>query len=68
MKVLITGGLGFVGTQLSIRLVEKRHQVTVVDHSPQPRTYTPQEVRYVSARILEKVRKALGLVKKESGD
>jgi len=49
MKVLITGGLGFVGTQLSIRLVEKGHQVTVVDHSPQPRTYTPQEVRYVSA-------------------
>ena len=49
MKVLITGGLGFVGTQLSIRLVEKGHQVTVVDHSPQPRTYTPQEVRYVFA-------------------
>jgi len=49
MKVLITGGLGFVGTQLSIRLVEKRHQVTVVDHSPQPRAYTPQEVRYVFA-------------------
>jgi len=49
MRLLITGGLGFVGTQLSIRLVEKGHQVTVVDHSPQPRTYTPQEVRYVSA-------------------
>ncbi len=49
MKVLITGGLGFVGTQLSIRLLEKGHQVTVVDHSPKPRPYTPREVRYVPA-------------------
>jgi len=49
MKVLITGGLGFVGTQLSIRLLKGGHQVTVVDHSPQPRPYTPQEVRYVPA-------------------
>jgi uncharacterized protein (TIGR01777 family) len=48
MKVLITGGLGFVGTQLSIRLLEKGHQVTVVDHSPEPRDYTPEEAIYVS--------------------
>jgi uncharacterized protein (TIGR01777 family) len=48
MKVLITGGLGFVGTQLSIRLLEKGHQVTVVDHSPEPKEYTPDEVKYVS--------------------
>ena len=49
MKVLITGGLGFVGTQLSIRLLKGGHQVTVVDHAPQPRPYTPSEVRYVAA-------------------
>ena len=49
MKVLITGGLGFVGTQLSLRLIKGGHQVTVVDHSPQPRPYTPQEVTYVAA-------------------
>jgi hypothetical protein len=49
MKVLITGGLGFIGTQLSIGLLEKGHQVTIVDHSPEPRPYTPQKVRYVSA-------------------
>jgi len=49
MKVLITGGLGFVGTQLSIRLLKGGNQVTVVDHSPQPRPYTPQEVTYVPA-------------------
>ncbi|MCJ7545502.1 MAG: TIGR01777 family oxidoreductase [Deltaproteobacteria bacterium] len=49
MKVLITGGLGFVGTQLSIRLLKGEHQVTVVDHSPGPRPYTPNKVHYVSA-------------------
>lgn len=49
MKVLITGGLGFVGTQLSMRLLKAGNQVIVVDHSPQPRPYTPSEVHYVAA-------------------
>jgi uncharacterized protein (TIGR01777 family) len=49
MKVLITGGLGFVGTQLSIRLLERGHQITVVDRSPEPHEHTPGDVRYVSA-------------------
>lgn len=49
MKILITGGLGFVGTQLSMRLLEKGHGVTVVDHAPQPRPYTPDAVTYVAA-------------------
>ena len=49
MKVLITGGLGFVGTRLSIRLLKGGHQVTVVDHSPEPRPYTPSKVHYVAA-------------------
>lgn len=48
MKVLITGGLGFVGTQLSVRLLERGHQVTVADRSPEPHAHTPQEVSYVS--------------------
>ena len=49
MKVVITGGLGFIGTQLSTRLLERGHQVTVVDHSRKPKPYTLQEVTYVSA-------------------
>jgi uncharacterized protein (TIGR01777 family) len=49
MKVMITGGLGFVGTQLSIRLLKGGNQVTVVDHSPHPMPYTPPDVRYVAA-------------------
>jgi uncharacterized protein (TIGR01777 family) len=49
MRVFITGGLGFVGTQLSIRLLKRGHEVTVVDHSPEPKPYTPDRVRYVPA-------------------
>jgi uncharacterized protein (TIGR01777 family) len=49
MKVLITGGLGFVGTQLSIRLLDTGAQITVVDHSPGPKPHTPKSVDYISA-------------------
>jgi hypothetical protein len=49
MNVLITGGLGFIGTQLSMRLLEKGNTVTIVDHAPQPRPFTPKEVNYISA-------------------
>jgi uncharacterized protein (TIGR01777 family) len=49
MRVFITGGLGFVGTQVSERLLQKGHEVTVVDHSPEPMPYTPETIKYVSA-------------------
>ncbi|MGV8073557.1 MAG: TIGR01777 family oxidoreductase [Syntrophobacteraceae bacterium] len=49
MKVLITGGLGFVGTQLCIRFLESGHEVTLIGRSPQPKPYTPRQAGYVSA-------------------
>jgi len=49
MKVLIIGGLGFVGTQLAIQLLGKGHEVTIVDKAPQPRDDTSNQARYVSA-------------------
>jgi len=49
MKILITGGLGFVGTQLTIRFLKKGHAVTVVDHSKEPKPDTPKEIQYMSA-------------------
>jgi len=33
MKILITGGTGFVGTQLTCRLIQDRHEVTILTRS-----------------------------------
>lgn len=49
MRVLITGGLGFVGTQLSVRFLQMGHQVTVMGRSPQPETHMPRKIKYVPA-------------------
>jgi len=32
MKILITGGAGFVGSELAVRMAEKRHSVVVMDN------------------------------------
>ncbi len=34
MKILITGGTGFVGTQLTSRLIQDGHAVTILTRSP----------------------------------
>ena len=31
MKILITGGLGFIGSNLARRLVNENHDITIVD-------------------------------------
>ncbi|MCX7823477.1 MAG: NAD-dependent epimerase/dehydratase family protein, partial [Syntrophobacterales bacterium] len=46
-RILITGGLGFVGTQAARYFISKGHGVTLVDHSPSPRPYTPKEAIYM---------------------
>jgi len=33
MKILITGGTGFVGTQLTSRLIKDNHEVTILTRS-----------------------------------
>ncbi|MDO8635204.1 MAG: TIGR01777 family oxidoreductase, partial [Dehalococcoidia bacterium] len=34
MRVIITGGAGFIGQRLTAALIEKGHQITVLDHHP----------------------------------
>jgi len=54
VNVLITGGLGFVGTQLSIQLLDEGDSVTVVDHIPRPKSHASEQVKYIYADTSEK--------------
>lgn len=49
MKVLITGGTGFVGSALSTRLLEAGHDVTALGRSRQCRLPAHPHLTYVSA-------------------
>ncbi len=49
MKILITGGTGFVGSALSHRLLEQGHEVTVIGSSSRCRLTPHPQLTYVSA-------------------
>jgi uncharacterized protein (TIGR01777 family) len=49
MKILITGGTGFVGSNLAAYLVGRGHQVTVVSRSAERSFHRLESCRYISA-------------------
>ncbi len=49
MKILITGGTGFVGSALSHRLLEQGHEVTVIGSSSRCRLTPHPQLTYVAA-------------------
>lgn len=49
MKILIIGGLGFIGLGLSSRLIEIGHAVTVIGRSMEPKPGIPEQLKYISA-------------------
>lgn len=52
MKVLVTGGAGFIGSHVADRIVEAGHEVTVLDDlSSGKREQVPQAARFVHADI-----------------
>jgi UDP-glucose 4-epimerase len=54
MKVLITGGAGFVGTNLAIKLLEIGHEVKIFDDLSTGLTQNiPKSVQFVEASILD---------------
>ena len=49
MKILVTGGLGFVGSHLSGFLLNRGHHVTAVDLFPDSHLISHENYRYISA-------------------
>jgi dTDP-L-rhamnose 4-epimerase len=57
MKILITGGAGFIGSHLSLDLINCGHSVTVIDSlSPQIHGEQPDKDSYTYRMIKDKVR------------
>jgi UDP-glucose 4-epimerase len=52
--VLVTGGAGFIGSQLSDRLVAEGHRVVVIDNlSYGKRAYVPKEAKFYEMDVLD---------------
>lgn len=49
MKVLITGGTGYIGSHIAEDLVQRGHQVDVVAREPQRGATTRERVRQLQA-------------------
>jgi uncharacterized protein (TIGR01777 family) len=47
MKILITGGTGFVGSHLAPRLVEEGHEVGILTRRSVPRKESPKKMRFI---------------------
>jgi hypothetical protein len=47
MKILITGGTGFVGTQLTSRLIQDKKEVTILTRSIKKSEKVPQGISYL---------------------
>ena len=66
-KVLITGGAGFIGSNLALKIIEKGYQVTVLDNlSPQIHGDNPTETSPLYLSIKDKVKFIHGTVTSKS--
>lgn len=62
-NILITGGAGFIGSNLALKLVEKGHKLTVLDNlSPQIHGENPEETSPLYNSIKDKVNFIKGTV------
>jgi len=54
MKILVTGGTGFVGTQLTSRLIQDGHEVTILSRSGKRSGKVPQGISYLQGDPTQK--------------
>ena len=54
MKILITGGTGFVGTQLTSRLIQDGHEVTILSRSAKRSGELPRGISYLQGDPTQK--------------
>ena len=60
MKILITGGAGFIGSHLAESLLEQGHQVVALDNMTTGRTHATLQPDYRQNSLLTKtLRKAI---------
>lgn len=66
MNILITGGAGFIGSNLALKLIDAGHTVTVLDNlSPQIHGMMPEQSSPLYLGIKDKVRFVKGSVENE---
>lgn len=62
-NILITGGAGFIGSNLALRLIEKGYNITILDNlSPQIHGENPEETSPLYLSIKDKVKFIKGTV------
>ena len=73
MRVLITGGAGFIGSHITLKLIEKGYEVTVLDnlleqiHGADPEKTSPlycsikNKVRFIKSDVCDKAALEQGL-------
>lgn len=65
-NILITGGAGFIGSNLALKLIDKGYNITILDNlSPQIHGDNPTEASPLYLSIKDKVRFILGTVTSE---
>ncbi|GHT14736.1 nucleoside-diphosphate-sugar epimerase [Bacteroidia bacterium] len=66
-NILITGGAGFIGSNLSLKLIEKGYQITILDNlSPQIHGNNPNSTSPLYNSVKEKTNIILGSVTSKS--
>jgi UDP-glucose 4-epimerase len=53
MKVLITGGCGYIGSHTAVDLLEKGHEVVSIDNFSRGRQYVPDHIFRITGKRME---------------